>query len=101
MVQRRDVRRLPAPALPGQTGTQCRKAIAWSTSASRPSRKAVDRIAKLRQMPLRVADGTVICLDQVADITDNRREMELHRDDLRQDDRSHRRPRRPRHSAAP
>ena len=45
---------------------------------------SIDRIEKIRQLPLRVADGTVIRLDQVADVVTEPGQLELHRDDLRQ-----------------
>jgi CzcA family heavy metal efflux pump len=46
---------------------------------------SVDRIAKLRQLPLRAAGGTIIPLDQVCDVVESPPQLELHRDDLRQD----------------
>jgi CzcA family heavy metal efflux pump len=45
---------------------------------------SIDRIEKIRSLPLRTADGTVIRLDQVADVVTERGQLELHRDDLRQ-----------------
>ncbi|HEY1921528.1 MAG TPA: efflux RND transporter permease subunit [Tepidisphaeraceae bacterium] len=45
---------------------------------------SIDRIEKIRQLPLRSADGTVIRLDQVADVVIEPGQLELHRDDLRQ-----------------
>jgi multidrug efflux pump subunit AcrB len=45
---------------------------------------AIDRVAKLRELPLRAADGTIIRLDQVVDITQTPGQLELERDDLRQ-----------------
>ena len=44
-----------------------------------------DRVATLKELPLRAANGTVVRLDQVADVTDDPGEVELVRDDLRQD----------------
>jgi multidrug efflux pump subunit AcrB len=46
---------------------------------------SIETIAKLRQLPLRAANGTIIQLNQVADLVQTPRELELHRDDLRQD----------------
>jgi CzcA family heavy metal efflux pump len=46
---------------------------------------AIDRIDKLGQIPLRAADGTIIRLEQVADIEQEPGQLELERDDLRQD----------------
>jgi multidrug efflux pump subunit AcrB len=44
-----------------------------------------DRVATLNELPLRAANGTVVRLDQVADVTEEPGEVELVRDDLRQD----------------
>jgi CzcA family heavy metal efflux pump len=44
----------------------------------------IDRIEKLRQLPLRAANGTVIRLDQVVDVAMEPGQMELERDNLRQ-----------------
>jgi CzcA family heavy metal efflux pump len=46
---------------------------------------SVNRIAALRELPLRAANGTVVRLNQVADVTEEPSEVELGRDDLRQD----------------
>jgi CzcA family heavy metal efflux pump len=45
----------------------------------------VARIGALADLPLRAADGSVIRLSQVADIAEEPGQLELHRDDLRQD----------------
>ncbi len=45
---------------------------------------SIDRLEKIRQLPLRAGDGTVIRLDQVADVVMEPGQLELHRDDLRQ-----------------
>ncbi|NOZ21719.1 MAG: efflux RND transporter permease subunit [Planctomycetes bacterium] len=45
----------------------------------------IDRIASLRDLPLRAADGTLIKLSQVVDVVEDPGELELHREDLRQD----------------
>jgi CzcA family heavy metal efflux pump len=45
---------------------------------------AIDRIEKLSQLPLRTPGGAVIQLGQVADVVVEPAQMELHRDDLRQ-----------------
>jgi CzcA family heavy metal efflux pump len=47
--------------------------------------QSVERIDKLGKLPLRAANGTLITLAQVADIQQTPGELELHRDDLRQD----------------
>jgi multidrug efflux pump subunit AcrB len=46
---------------------------------------SVNRIAALRELPLRAVNGTVVRLAQVADVTEQPSEVELNRDDLRQD----------------
>jgi CzcA family heavy metal efflux pump len=47
--------------------------------------KSVNRLATLRELPLRTTTGAVVRLDQVADVTEEPSEVELDRDDLRQD----------------
>ena len=46
---------------------------------------SVNGVAKLRELPLRTPDGAVVRLDQVADVSVEPSEVELDRDDLRQD----------------
>ena len=46
---------------------------------------SVNHIAALRELPLRAANGTVVRLAQVADVNEEPSEVELVRDDLRQD----------------
>jgi multidrug efflux pump subunit AcrB len=46
---------------------------------------SVNHIAALRELPLRAANGTVVRLNQVAAVTEEPSEVELVRDDLRQD----------------
>ncbi len=46
---------------------------------------SVNRTAALRELPLRTAAGAVVRLDQVADMVEEPSEIELSRDDLRQD----------------
>jgi CzcA family heavy metal efflux pump len=48
--------------------------------------KSVDRIAALRNLPIRTPNGTLVRLDQVADVNMLPSEVELNRDNLRQDD---------------
>jgi CzcA family heavy metal efflux pump len=47
--------------------------------------KSVNRLARLRELPLRASNGAVVRLDQVADVMQEPSEVELDRDDLRQD----------------
>jgi multidrug efflux pump subunit AcrB len=46
---------------------------------------SVNGVAKLRELPLRTPDGAVVRLDQVADVSVEPSQIELIRDDLRQD----------------
>jgi len=48
-------------------------------------RSGIDRLAKLRELPLRAPDGTLVKLSQVADILEEPGQLELRREDLRQD----------------
>ena len=47
--------------------------------------KSVNQISALRELPLRSANGAVVRLNQVADVSVEPSEVELDRDDLRQD----------------
>jgi len=47
--------------------------------------KSVDQISALRELPLRTANDAVVRLNQVADVNEEPSEVELVRDDLRQD----------------
>ncbi len=47
--------------------------------------KSVNQISALRELPLRAANGTVVRLSQIADVSEEPSEVELVRDDLRQD----------------
>jgi CzcA family heavy metal efflux pump len=46
---------------------------------------SIDRVSRLRTLPIRAADGTVVPLAQVVDITEEPGQLELQREDLRQD----------------
>ncbi len=46
---------------------------------------AIDRLEKLRVLPLRTADGMLVQLAQVADVVEEPGQLELRRDDFRQD----------------
>ena len=48
--------------------------------------KSVDTIAELRNLPIRAPDGTVVRVEQVADVSVVPNEFELNREDLRQND---------------
>ena len=47
--------------------------------------KSIDRLAKLRDLPLRAADGSLVKLSQVVDVVEEPGQLELRRDDFRQD----------------
>jgi CzcA family heavy metal efflux pump len=47
-------------------------------------RKQIDRVANLRELPLRTPDGSLVKLSQVATIEETPGQLELHREDLRQ-----------------
>ncbi len=44
----------------------------------------LDRLATLRELPLRTPNGALVKLSQVADVTEEGGQLELHREDLRQ-----------------
>lgn len=48
-------------------------------------RSSINCIAKLRELPLHASDGTLVKLSQVADLVEQSGQLELHREDLRQD----------------
>jgi len=45
----------------------------------------INTVAKLRELPLRTADGRLVKLSQVADVVEEPGQLQLRRDDLRQD----------------
>ena len=47
-------------------------------------RAALEQMAALRELPLRAADGTVVKLSQLADLVEEPGQLELRREDLRQ-----------------
>jgi CzcA family heavy metal efflux pump len=47
-------------------------------------RNQIDRVANLRELPLRTADGLLVKLSQVVNIGETPGQLELHREDLRQ-----------------
>jgi multidrug efflux pump subunit AcrB len=49
------------------------------------SRRSVARVAALRDLPLRTPDGTLVKLSQVVDVEETPGQLELRREDLRQD----------------
>jgi multidrug efflux pump subunit AcrB len=51
----------------------------------RVDRSAIGDVATLRDLPLRTADGSLVKLSQVADVVETPGQLELRREDLRQD----------------
>jgi CzcA family heavy metal efflux pump len=51
----------------------------------RAEKSALDRLDKLRVLPLRTPDGTLVQLGQVTDVTEEPGQLELRREDWRQD----------------
>ncbi len=47
---------------------------------------SVDRVPALETLPIRTPTSAIVRLDQVADVTERKNEVELNRDNLRQDD---------------
>jgi multidrug efflux pump subunit AcrB len=47
-------------------------------------RKQIDRMANLRELPLRAPDGTLVKLSQIVTLEETPGQLELHREDLRQ-----------------
>ncbi|MGA2532430.1 MAG: efflux RND transporter permease subunit [Candidatus Aminicenantales bacterium] len=45
----------------------------------------INRVEKLRSLPLRAADGTLVKLSQIVDVVEEPGQLELRRDDFRQD----------------
>jgi CzcA family heavy metal efflux pump len=72
-------------AMLGQTPAKVLEADRTVNIRVKADPASIDAIAKLRDLPLRARDGTIIQLNQVADLVQTPRELELHRDDLRQD----------------
>jgi CzcA family heavy metal efflux pump len=72
-------------AMLGQTVSTMQEADRTLNIRVKVDSASTDRIDKLRELPIRAAGGRIIRLDQVADIVQTDPQLELHRDDLRQD----------------
>jgi CzcA family heavy metal efflux pump len=80
-----DVADAVSTAMLGQTAStvlEGDRVIAIRVLASRPS---VARVAAVRDLPLRTPDGTLVKLSQVVDVEETPGQLELRREDLRQD----------------
>ena len=73
------------PRCSARSRRPCSKATAWSTSACWTNHRSVNSVAALRELPIRTSAGAVVRLNQVADVSVEPSEVELVRDDLRQD----------------
>ena len=71
-------------AMLGQTASSVLQADRVVDIRVRAETSSVDRIASLGNLPLRPAGGTWVRLSQVADITEDPGQLELRREDLRQ-----------------
>ncbi|MGA3068304.1 MAG: efflux RND transporter permease subunit [Tepidisphaeraceae bacterium] len=81
-----EIGRIVNIAMLGQTTTSVMEQDRTVNIRVKADAAATDRIDKLKELPLRAEGNRVIRLDQVADIEMTPPQLELHRDDLRQDD---------------
>ncbi|MGE5236880.1 MAG: efflux RND transporter permease subunit, partial [Acidobacteriota bacterium] len=80
-----DVAAAVGTAMLGQVSTSVLQGDRVVNVRVRVDARRVDRISALADLPLRTLDGRVVQLAQVADIIEVPGQLELHRDDLRQD----------------
>ena len=71
-------------AMLGQTASSVLEGDRVINIRVRVDRADIDRVATLRELPLRALDGTVVNLSQVADLVETPGQLELHREDLQQ-----------------
>ena len=79
-----DLARQVNTAILGQTASSVLKGDRVMNIRVRVDSARIDRIATLRQLPIRSPGGTVVPLGQVADIREQPGQLELRREDLRQ-----------------
>ncbi|HLZ55183.1 MAG TPA: efflux RND transporter permease subunit [Verrucomicrobiae bacterium] len=72
-------------ALLGETSSSLLQGDRVVNIRVRAERNSINNTAALRELPMRTAGGAVVRLDQVADVNVEPSEVELDRDDLRQD----------------
>jgi multidrug efflux pump subunit AcrB len=80
-----DVADAVSTAMIGQTGSSVLegdRVLSVRVLADRPS---VDRVAALKDLPLRTPGGGIVKLSQLADVVETPGQLELRREDLRQD----------------
>jgi preprotein translocase subunit SecF len=71
-------------AMLGQTGSSVLEGDRIIAIRVQVDRAALEQMAALRELPLRAADGTVVKLSQLADLVEEPGQLELRREDLRQ-----------------
>jgi len=74
-----------AAAMLGQTATSVLEGDRVVKIRVKADSSGLDRLASLRDLPIRAPDGTLVKLSQVVDIVEEPGQLELRRDDLRQD----------------
>jgi multidrug efflux pump subunit AcrB len=80
-----DIARTVNAAMIGQTASTVLEGDRVVAVRVKAEPAAVNRIEKLRNLPLRAGDGGLITLSQVADVVEEPGQLELRRDDFRQD----------------
>jgi len=80
-----DVARAVNAAMIGQTASTVLEGDRIVAVRVKAEPDAVNRVEKLRNLPLRAADGTLVTLSQVVDFVEEPGQLELRRDDFRQD----------------
>jgi Cu/Ag efflux pump CusA len=80
-----DVAEAVGTAMLGQTASSVLEGDRVINIRVRAEHSSIERAANLRDLPLRAPDGTVVKLSQVADLVETPGQLELRREDLRQD----------------
>ncbi len=80
-----DVAAAANTALLGQTASTVLEGDRVIAIRVKAEPKGIDRLDKLRDLPLRTADGSLIKLSQVVDVVEEPGQLELRREDSRQD----------------
>ncbi len=80
-----DVAEAVGTAMLGQTASSVLEGDRVINIRVRAEHSSIERAANLHDLPLRAPDGTVVKLSQVADIVETPGQLELRREDLRQD----------------
>jgi CzcA family heavy metal efflux pump len=80
-----DVARAVSTAMLGQTASSVVQGDRVVNIRVRVDAERINRIATLRELPIRAPNGNVVLLSQVADVREEVGQLELWREDLRQD----------------